>query len=116
MLGIPELNSDYFTTTALILNLMREDSWARRQLRSGIKDISGASKLMKSLTIVGVVFINTLAIPELDGRFHHNHCSNPESDSVRLSGLPPATQWYKGHLCGIKTHEIADPCESCLYS
>jgi len=34
----------------------------------------------------------------------------------RLLGLTTATQWYKGRLCRIKTHEIADPCGSCLYT
>ena len=39
---------------------------------AGIKEVSVASKLMKSLTLVRVVFIGTLAIPELDGRFLHD--------------------------------------------
>ena len=74
-----------------------------------------ASKLRKSMTLVRVVFIDTWAIPELDGRSLHNHCSDPESDCWRLLGSTPATQRYKGRLCGIKTQEIADPCERCLY-
>jgi len=56
-----------------------------------------------------------LVIPELDSRFLHNHCSDPGSDYGRLLGSTPAAQPYKGPLCGIKTQEIADPCESCLY-
>jgi len=56
-----------------------------------------------------------LALPELDGRFLHNHCSDSESDCARSLGPTPATQWYKGRLCRIETHEIADPCGSCLY-
>jgi len=56
-----------------------------------------------------------LAIPELYGRFLHNHFSDPESDYGGLLGSTTATQRYKGRLCGIRTHEIADPCESCLY-
>jgi len=107
--------TDPSTTTAPILDLITGDCWARRQLCNGIKDVSVASKLRKSLTLVRVVFIGTLAIPELDGRYLHNHCSNPESDCGRLLGSAPATQWYKGRLCGIKTQEVADPCESCLY-
>jgi len=51
-----------------------------------------------------------LAIPELDDRFLHNHSSDPGSDCGRLLGWTPATQRYKGHLCRIETHEIADPC------
>jgi len=111
------LNSmaDSSTTTAPILNLIAGDCWARCQLRSGIKDVSVSSKLRRSLTFVRVVFIDTLAIPELDGRFLYNHCSDPESDCGRLLGSTPATQRYKGRLCGIETQEIADLCESCLY-
>jgi len=107
--------ADSSITTAPILDLIARDRWARRQLHSGIKDVSVASKLMKSLTLVGAVFIGTLALPELDGRFLHNHCSDSESDCARSLGLAPATQRYKGRLCGIKGQEIADPCESCLY-
>jgi len=59
--------ADPSTTTALILNLIAGDCWARRQLRSGIKDVSVASRLRKSLTLVRVVFKDTLAITELDG-------------------------------------------------
>jgi len=47
------------------------------------------------LTLVRVVFIDTLAISELDGRFLHNHCSNLESDCGILLGSTPATQRYK---------------------
>ena len=85
----------------------------RRQIPSGIKDISVASRLMQSLTLVGVVFIGNLAIPELDGVFLYNHCSDPESDSGRLLGSMPAMQQYKGRLCRIKTDEIAS-CGGCL--
>jgi len=59
--------ADSSTTTAPILGLIAGDCWARRQLPSGIKDVSVASKLRKSLTLVRVIFIGTLAIPELDG-------------------------------------------------
>jgi len=70
--------TDSSTTTAPILDLIAGDCWARRQLRRGIKDVSVPSEPMKSLTIVGVVFIgSTLALAELDGRFLHNHCSDP---------------------------------------
>jgi len=106
---------DSSTTARPILDLIAGGCWARRQLRSGIKDVCVASKLMKSLTLVGVVFIGTLALPELDGRSLHNHCSDHESDCGRSLGSTPATQRYKGRLCGIKTQEIADPCESCPY-
>jgi len=100
------LNSmaDSSTTASPILDLIAGDCWARRQLRSCIKDVSVASRLMKSLTLVWVVFIGTLAIPELDSRFLHDHLSDPESDCGRLLGLMPAPQWYKVRPCRIRTH------------
>jgi len=73
-----------------------------------------ASKLRKSLTFVRVVFIDTLAIQELDGRFLHNHCSDPESDCGRSLGSTPATQWCKVRPCRIKTQEIAVFCRGCI--
>ena len=65
----------------------------------------------------GVVFIlvGTLAIPELDGRFLHSRWADPGSDCRGLLGSTPATQRYKGSLCRIKAHEIANTCQSCLY-
>ena len=103
--------ADSSTTASPILDLIAGDCGAGRQLRSGIKDISVASELMKSLTLVGVVFIGTLALPELNVRFLHDHWANPGSDCGRLLGWRSATQRYKGRLCCIKAHEIADPCE-----
>jgi len=108
--------ADSSTTTAPILNLIAGECWARRQLRSGIKDVSVASKLRKSLTLVRVVFIDTLAITELDGRFLHNHCSDPESDCWRLLGSTPAFQRYKVRRCRIRTQEFAVFCGEDLYS
>jgi len=55
--------ADSSTTTAPILDPIAGDCWAQRWLRNGIKDVSVASKLRKSLTLVRVVFIGTLAIP-----------------------------------------------------
>jgi len=107
--------ADSSTTAGPILDLIAGGCWARRQLRSGIKDVSVASKLMKSLTLVRVVIIGTLAIPELDGRFLHSRWADPGFDCRGSLGSTPATQRYKGRLCRIKTHEIANPCESCLY-
>jgi len=72
--------ADSSTTARPILDPIAGECWARRRLRGGIKDVSVASKLMKLLTLLGVVFIGTLAIPELDGRFLHNHCFDPGSD------------------------------------
>jgi len=108
--------ADSSTTTPPLLNLIAGDCWARSQLRSRIKDVSVASMLMKSLTLVRVVFIGTLAIPELDVRFHHNRLTDSGSGCRRVLDLTPATQRYKGHLCGIKTYEIAVFCGEDLYS
>ena len=36
-----------------------------------------------------------LAIPEVDGRLLHNHCSDPGSDGGRVLGSTPVTQRYK---------------------
>ena len=83
--------ADTSTTTAPILNLIAGDRWARRQLRSGIKDVSVASEPMKSLTLVRVVFIDTLALPELDVRFLHDDWADSESDCRRLLGSTPAS-------------------------
>jgi len=49
--------ADASTATGPILDLIEGDCWARRQQRSSIKDVSVTSKPMKSLTLVGVVFI-----------------------------------------------------------
>ena len=83
--------ADSSTTSAPILNLIAGDRRARCQLRSGIKDVSVASELRKSLTLVRVVFIDTLALPELDVRFLHDHLANSGSDCGRLLGSMPAS-------------------------
>ena len=97
---------DSSTTAGPILDLIAGGCWARRQLRSGIKDVSVTSELRKSLTLVGVVFIGTLAIPELDGRFLHGRWTNPESDCGRLLGSTPATQRYRIHPSAIFIHDV----------
>jgi len=107
--------ADSSTTTFPIPNLIAGGCWARCQLRNGIRYVPVASELMKSLTLVGVVFTCTLAIPELDGRFLHSRWADPGSDCGGLLGSTPATQRYKGRLCRIRTHDIADPCGGCLY-
>ena len=98
--------ADSSTTTGPILDPIAGDCWARRQLRSGIKDVSVASRLMKSLTLLGVVFIGKLAMPELDGRFLHDRWTNPESDCGRLLGSTPATQRYKLHPSANFIHDV----------
>jgi len=72
--------ADASTATGPILDLIEGDCWARRQQRSSIKDVSVTSKPMKSLTLVGVVFIGTLALPELDVRFLHDRWADSGSD------------------------------------
>jgi len=59
--------ADYSTTAGRILLLFARGCWTRRQLRGRIRYVSVASILRKSLTLVGVVFIGTQAISELDG-------------------------------------------------
>jgi len=83
--------ADSSITTAPILNLIAGDRWARRQLRSGIKDVSVASKPRKSLTLVRVVFRDILALPELDVRFLHDRLADSGSDCAILLGLTPAS-------------------------
>jgi len=62
------------------------------------------------VTVGRILYINTLAIRECDGRYLHNHCSDPEPDCGGLLGLAPASQWYKVRLCRIKTQEFAVFC------
>jgi len=107
--------ADPSTAASPILDLIAGDSRARRQLPSSIKDVSVTSKLMKSLTLVGVVIIGTLVLSELDVRFLHDCCADSGSDCGGLLGSMPATLRYKGRLCRIETHEVADPCGGCLY-
>ena len=83
--------TDSSSTTAPIMDLIAGDCWARRQLHSGIKGVSVASELRKSLTLVRVVFIETLAHPELDVRFLHDHWADSGSDCGRLLGSTPAS-------------------------
>jgi len=64
--------TDSSTTMLAILDLIVADRWAQRQLHSCIKDVSVTSELMKLLTIIVIVFIGPLALPELNVRFLHN--------------------------------------------
>jgi len=98
--------ADTSTTARPILDLIAGGCWAWCQLHSSIKDGSVGSKPMKSLTLVGVAFRGTLAIPELDGRLLHDRWTNPESDWGRLSGLMPGTQRYKVHLSATFIYDI----------
>jgi len=99
--------ADSYTTTAPILDLIAGGCSARHQLRSGIKDVSVASEPMKSLTIMGVVFIGTtLALPELDVRFLHDHWADSGSDCGRLLASTPASQCYKILPPAIFIHEV----------
>ena len=84
--------SDSSTATAPILRPIAGGCWVRCQLRSGIKDVSVASKLMKSLTLVVVAFIDTLVIPELDGGFLHDRVADSGSDCGGMLGSMPALQ------------------------
>ena len=48
-----------------------------------------------------------LAIPELDGRFLHNHLVDFESVTWTSLGSTLATRRYKVRLWRINTHEVA---------
>jgi len=87
--------ADSSITTAPILDPIAGGCEARCWLRNGTKEVSVASNLTKSLTLVRVVFIGTLAITELDGRFLNTHCSEPGPKYGRSLGPTLATQWYK---------------------
>ena len=43
----------------------------------------------------GLYKASTLAIPELDGRFLHSHCSDPGSDCMESLSSTPTTRRYK---------------------
>jgi len=111
------LNSmaDSSTMGSAIMDLISGDCWARCQLRRGIKDISVTPKPLKSLGLVRVVLIDTLAIIEGGSRFLHACFSDPGYGCGRLLGSTPATQRYKGRLCRTKTLEIAHTCGCCFY-
>jgi len=100
--------TDPSTTTAPILDPIAAGCGARRQLRSGIEDVSVASEPMKSLPIMGVVFIgtSTLALPELDVRSLHGHSADSGSDCGRLLASTPASQWYKILPPAMFIHEV----------
>ena len=110
--------ADSSTTTAQILNLIAGGCWARCRLHSGLKYVSVATNLRTSLPLVRAVFIDTLAIPELNGRFLHNHCTAPKSDCGRLLCLMPATQCYnisKKVVC-IRNCSVASELGLCVLS
>jgi len=102
--------ADPSTTRAPILDLIEGGCWGRRQLWNRIKEVSMALILTRLLTLVRVVFIERLAIAELDSRLLRNPCSGLGSDCRGLLGSTPATQWYKVRPCRIETHEIAVFC------
>ena len=67
-------------------------------------------RIMNPPTLVGVVcIIGTIAVPEADGWFIWGGLTDFESVNGPLIGLIPTTRWYKGHLCGIETYEVANP-------
>ena len=79
------------TTSPPILDLIVGGCGARRQLCSGIKDVSVACELRRSLILVRVVFIDTLVLPELDVRFLHDHWADSGSNCGGLLGSTPAS-------------------------
>jgi len=113
-LSLPILNSmaDSATTAAPILNLSPRRRWARRQLHTGIRSVSGASILMKSLSTLGVVSWEgkegMLAIPGLNGRFLHHHWTDRRPEGTVLLGSTLATCRYRLRLRSINIHETGN--------
>jgi len=66
-------------------------------------------KLMKSLTLVGIVFIDTPALSELDARFLHNHAAESGSNCGTLLGPMPASQWCMVPPSANFIHEVTGP-------
>jgi len=50
----------------------------------------------------------------LDTGLLHNWLMDFVSLSKGLLGSTPASQWYKGRLCHLKTHEFTVFCRSCI--
>ena len=100
--------TDSTTTTAPgpILDQIAGDYWSWRQLDSGIKDLSIASGLIKSLTIMGVVFLSALVLPQLEVRFLHVSEADSGSDCGRLLALRPASEWDKVISPSTLIHEV----------
>jgi len=103
--------ADYSTTAWRISILFAARCSARRQLHTGMRYVTVASKLRESLSSVeGVLGSNPGGIL-LDGRLLHDYLTDSSSVCGRLLGSTPATRREKVRLCGIKTQEIAVLCE-----
>jgi len=102
--------ADSSTSASPILDLIAGDCRPQHRLHNDIRSFPPAI-FIHEVTVLNSV----LAITELDGRFLHNHLSDPESDCGRIFGSTPATPRCKIHLCRINTQEIANPCESGLH-
>jgi len=104
--------ADSSTTALPILDLSLGRRWARRQPHAGIRYVSGASILMKSLSTLGGGSWEgkegMLAIPGLNGRFLHNHLTDPGSEGTGLLGSTLATCRYRLRLRRINIHEIVN--------
>jgi len=95
--------ADSSTTVVRIFDLSSGHHWARRQLLTGIQDITVSSMLMKSLPTLGgggssEGYEGILVITELDGMFLHNQLTDLESVTWTSLGSMPALRRYKGHL------------------
>jgi len=116
MLMICYLTADYSTTTLPILILFVEGCWARCQLRNRIRYVSIISKLRNSLSSVESGLASKLALCYSTA----DYSTMAAQILILFAGgvlcLKPATQWYMVQLCHIKTHESANPSESCLWT
>jgi len=98
--------ADPYTAARPSLDLIAGGCGARPQLRSGIKDISVASRLRISLTLVGVLLIGTLVLQDLNVRFLHNRRANPGSETGGLWCSTAASQLCKVHPSVRVIHEV----------
>jgi len=84
-------------TTAPILDLIAQHCWARRRLRSGMKYVSVASILRKSLTLVRVVF--TMQVPWRS----QNSMASPSTTTAPILDLIAQDCWARRQLrAGIR--------------
>jgi len=107
--------ADYSTTAGWILILFGGGCWARRQLHAGIRYVSVASKLRKSLSSVEGMLGSNPGGMLLDGRLLQDYLTDSNSVSGGLLGSTPATRRYKVRTSRMKTQDFAVFCGGCLY-
>jgi len=104
--------ADSSTSALPTLDLSLGHCWAQRQPHAGIRYVSGASILMKSLSALGGGSWEgkegMLAIPGLNGRFLQSHLTDPGSEGTGLLGSTLATCRYRLRLRHINIHETVN--------